>query len=462
MHRDVFFAPQHTGRRSALVEVYDNAPASPQSAPVSGYGNGRETWAPTGALASPRIWFAMTSLHDGDVLVTGGATATFDPVDTTELYNPKTGHFSTSGPLPVDRLQVTATTLDDGRVLVAGGDDGNFIPQSSAEIYDPTIGTWTTTPPMNTTGYSLSQTLLQNGNVLVTGLGDGTLAEVYHPRTATWTDTKPMVGSGYLATATSLPDGRVLVAGGGTSQTGIYDPKTNAWTSGGLLNTARDFAQAVLLPTGQVLLAGGGDPDTGAPLDSAELYDPATNSWSFTSNGMQVPRKLFTLTLMPDGNVLAAGGCNPTTGCDGPALDSSEYYNTSAGFWDPINDPMVHARELARATLLPSGDVLVVGGQSDNVGPRGAETFTPTFMTVIPTSGTAGTHIALSGNGFQAYETVVVQWNWKNWRAVQVGRLGRFTLRTSVPQDPPAQYAIFARGKHSYATAVCLFTETAE
>jgi len=46
--------------------------------------------------------------------------------------------------------------------------------------------------------------------------------------------------------------------------------------------------------------------------DAAELYDPATGSWSVTGS-MNDPRLGFTLTLLPDGQVLAAGGDGGTS-----------------------------------------------------------------------------------------------------------------------------------------------------
>ncbi len=44
--------------------------------------------------------------------------------------------------------------------------------------------------------------------------------------------------------------------------------------------TARYAATATLLPNGLVLVAGGFNTVSGTPLMSAELYDPATNTWS--------------------------------------------------------------------------------------------------------------------------------------------------------------------------------------
>jgi hypothetical protein len=73
----------------------------------------------------------------------------------------------------------------------------------------------------------------------------------------------------------------VLVAGGIDSSLNhlnsaeLYDPVSGTWTVTGSLNTARDLHTATLLYNGMVLVTGGADSDLNA-LDSAELYDPAS------------------------------------------------------------------------------------------------------------------------------------------------------------------------------------------
>ena len=54
----------------------------------------------------------------------------------------------------------------------------------------------------------------------------------------------------------------------------------NTWSAAGSLATARGYHTATLLPNGKVLVAGGGSTVIGGSLASAELYDPAANTWS--------------------------------------------------------------------------------------------------------------------------------------------------------------------------------------
>ena len=65
---------------------------------------------------------------------------------------------------------------------------------------------------------------------------------------------------------------------------------------------------ATLLPTGKVLVAGGCRV-VGSDLSSAELYDPATGTWTATGS-LGTARQHHTATLLPSGKVLVAGGHN--------------------------------------------------------------------------------------------------------------------------------------------------------
>ena len=85
-----------------------------------------------------------------------------------------------------------------------------------------------------------------------------------------------------------LPNGKVLVAGGvdidghALASAELYDPASGTWTATGSLATARDDHTATLLPNGKVLVAGGWQL-TGI-LASAELYDPASGTWTATGS----------------------------------------------------------------------------------------------------------------------------------------------------------------------------------
>ena len=117
-------------------------------------------------------------------------------------------------------------------------------------------------------------------------------------------------------TATLLPNGKVLVAGGynGSSYLAsaeLYDPASGSWSYTRSMAATRENHTAMLLPNGKVLVAGGYNGSS--YLTSAELFDPnsgASGSWSATGS-LATERYLHTATLLPNGKVLIAGGIPP-------------------------------------------------------------------------------------------------------------------------------------------------------
>ena len=134
-----------------------------------------------------------------------------------------------------------------------------------------------------------------------------------HASSGTWTATGSLNTARSQHTAILLPSGKVLIAGGWNNNTmasaELYDPSTGTWTVTGSLNTTRSLDTAILLPSGKVLIAGGsGGVGGNVPLASTELYDPSTGTWTVTGS-LNTARLAFdTVTLLPSGKVLIAGG----------------------------------------------------------------------------------------------------------------------------------------------------------
>ena len=220
-------------------------------------------------------------------------------------------------------------------------------------------------------------TLLCDGRVLIVGGANVnsnlSSAELYDPNTGRFSPTGSM-GSAHLeGTATRLSDGRVLIAGGGEDKPGcggtcvpvasaeLYDPATGSFSPTGSMSKARVAATATLLRDGRVLVAGGDDIgstyDSAAAniaLASAELYDPATGRFSPTGS-MGGPRAGATATLLQDGRVLIAGGMSDTV------YPTAELYDPVTGKFSPTGE-MIHAMVQDTATLLQDGRVLIAGG----------------------------------------------------------------------------------------------------
>jgi PQQ-like domain/Kelch motif/Galactose oxidase, central domain len=310
------------------------------------------------------------------------------------------GTFKSTGPMVVNRTGPTVTLLHNGTVLVTGGSDGaNAL--SSAEIFNPVSGTFRLTKgSMSTPRYGNTATLLSDGRVLIEGgydhiptASDPALdsAEIYDP------DTDSFLPAGRMQTRHTLNrakevllnNGQVLLAGGEANWTAsgcfpvlstaqLFDPNTNRFSfTTGNLTTSRQESEETLLLTGRVLLSGGFDTDCNI-LGSAELYDPVFQKFTSTGN-LNFSRLGHASTLLPDGRVLVTGGL------PGVSLISAENY--ANGIFTSSNGTLTHSRFNHTSTLLDDGTVLLVGGTGDVGSSKTAEIYDPATDSFRPTVG---------------------------------------------------------------------------
>ena len=148
----------------------------------------------------------------------------------------------------------------------------------------------------------------------------------------------------------------------------MYDPKNERWSVTGSLNTPRFEHTATLLKNGKVLVVGGGeiiDWDEIRPLDTVELYDPDTGTWSFTGN-LNVAIEAHTATLLQNGKVLVLAG-----------VGSAELYDPDTGMWSSVGIPGGNIGFGHTATLLPDGRVFIVGGGNSDGPLNTAQLYDP-------------------------------------------------------------------------------------
>ncbi|MFZ1375542.1 MAG: kelch repeat-containing protein [Geothrix sp.] len=187
-------------------------------------------------------------------------------------------------------------------------------------------------------------------------------------------------------TATLLANGKVLIVGGFNGipldSAELYDPTSGTFSSAGNLASARYSHTATLLPNGKVLVTGGYT--LAGVTKSAELYDPGTNSFSVAGT-MVSERAQHTATSLPGGKVLIFSGRGLLA-----YLKTAELYDpTTNAFTATVGAPLA-ARVDHTASLLGSGKVLITGGQTTGVIASGelydpvADTFTATASLSVP------------------------------------------------------------------------------
>ncbi len=299
-------------------------------------------------------------------------------LDSSEIFDPARGVFLASGTMTIARQQAVAARLSDGRVLIAGGFAKSPTPFSmglvhglqaanspldSAEIYDPKSRTFSSIGSIGFTYIPRSATLLSDGNVL---LMDDDSAKVFNPAVGIFAAAAKPLTTRHGNTAVRLSDGRVLIACGGAGPEAwksaeIYDPKSNSFARTGDTLEPLFSCHATLLSDGKVLLVGySGDHNE---TKEAEIYDPTAGT--FSSAG----KLLFDLaepvpSRLNDGRVLVTSIAFPFYPLRKDGL-TAELYDPSTHVFKAIGAVPPDRSEYA-ATTLPDGAVLIAGGGADH------------------------------------------------------------------------------------------------
>ena len=272
----------------------------------------------------------MVVLPDGRALINGG-TLQYDPFHgelRSAVYDLTTGAFTNVQNMAHGRWYPTVTNLGDGTAMTFSGLDENGNTNTTVEIYSVSTG-WSTpigspfTPPLYPRMH-----VLPDGKVFYSG--STAQSRLFDPVAKTWSGviaTTNYGGTRTYGTSVLLPltpannyKPVVMIMGGGnpsTATTELIDlsAATPIWTNGPPMSEPRIEMNATILPNGKIIALGGSlnDEDTGTASLNADLYDPATNT--FSSAGMNAFARLYhsNSLLLPDGPVWVAGG-NPARG----------------------------------------------------------------------------------------------------------------------------------------------------
>jgi hypothetical protein len=361
----------------------------------------------------------------------GGPTPTSLPATPSPVGPPKPaptaapGAFYEVGSMTTARFGAGAILLNDGRVLTFGGNQGGSN-LATAEFYDPGNCGFSATNWSVGQRRSYSATVLKDGRVLIAGGFEGSdkgeglgmsSALLYDPASATFSPTGSMTTARGGHSAVLLKDGRVLIADGIAGaccepirviSAELYDPATGTFSRTAAIPESLGDSVSVLLPDGSVLFVGG----TGRfdnPPAPAYLYDPAIGTFSPT--GSMVAGWAGTATVLQDGRVLVVGrATNLPIGTMPAWLPDAELYDPKTGTFSvtgTFDAPGSIASPLESATLLQDGRVLILGASTNGAVPHGAATtaqlydpktgtFAPTAPMTVARSGPA---VALLNDG---------------------------------------------------------------
>jgi hypothetical protein len=432
----------------------------------------------------------MVVLQDGRAFINGGTLA-YDPFLgslKSTIFDPATNTFDDAQSMAHGRWYPTVLTLGDGRIMTFSGSlETGAGTNTTVEFY--TVGSgWSQpyTAPFTPDLYPRLH-LLPNGKVFYSG--PSAVSQLFDPSTKNWTlnvattnygGTRSYGSSVLLGlTPANNYDPVILIMGGNspataTTETIDMGAPNPAWQLGPSMSQARIEMNSVILPSGKVLALGGSVNDEDATTESlnADLYDPATNT--FSSAGANAFARLYhsVALLLPDATVWVAGG-NPVRGTYEPHIEiyqpaylfqsdgtlaarpSITSASGSVSYGNQFTVQTPDAASIASAVLIRngtvthsfgmdqrmvgmsftagSGSLTVTAPPNGNIAPPGyymlfildnngvpsvassillspSSTPAPTVTSISPNSGTinGGTAVSITGTGFLAGATVSV------------------------------------------------------
>ncbi len=281
-----------------------------------------------------------TTLADGRVLAVGGTVDRTSHLGSTEahIFDPDTETWTRVADLQIGRWYPTVTALPDGRVLAMSGDITPDTRADIPEIYDPKLNTWTPLPgaELHVENYPYNF-VMPDGRIFyaagknLESKADSSALDI---ETQKWdmVDTINHHGGSIEGSAAMYAPGKIVKIGGDVSSTGVLEgvevidlnDLMPLWRETAPMNYPRRRADIVLLPDGKSVVIGGAVAGQNAhecAVHAAEVWDPATESWTLVASHERPRIYHSTAILLPDGRVLTAGGDNH----DGPEHNAEVY-----------------------------------------------------------------------------------------------------------------------------------------
>jgi Kelch motif protein/galactose oxidase-like protein len=345
----------------------------------------------------PRLTFLLEGLVSTGTIVRGQSCPTDilsgRPYPAVSMLLSRVGSFSITEapPAPVRRRPLTFVR-SDGLVIAAGGTDEKDQGLASADSYDPRTGHWGRAAMLARARDQGDAASLPGGGALLAGGVDDRVAvdriEIYQPDQGfrALPDWSEALGIGVRATA--LLDGRVLITGGAVSGEKAREDallfEDGTVHDAGALEVGRRYHTVSVVGSGEFTAAFmiGGDGGAGEPtLTEIEVFNPRAapaRAFGGVIGHLLTARREHTATVLVTGDILVLGGRN------------EQGLPAQAETFDPITRTVLEAGRLAHprtrhtATRLHDGRVLVTGGLGMDGQPlRSVEIFDPTIRNFV-------------------------------------------------------------------------------
>jgi N-acetylneuraminic acid mutarotase len=242
--------------------------------------------------------------------------------------------------MPTKRTALCVTEVG-GKIYAIGGLKTEDIACSNVEVYDPVTNTWIEKTPMPTARGCIGCAVVDGKIYVIGGAIDATphtlaTVEVYNPVTDTWDTTKAPMPTKRAHVSASEVNGKIYVIGG-SKQGGstwaaldtveVYDPATDTWTAKSHIPTARWSLSACVVDEKIYAIGGNHYPYQPNVVSTVEMYDPEEDRWT-EKKGMWMQRYSLSCSAV-NGKIYAIGGWNSST--NGPLFQYVEEY-------DPVED----------------------------------------------------------------------------------------------------------------------------
>ena len=282
--------------------------------------------------------------------------------------------------------------LPDGRPFVIGGTLHFGVPWTGlnkSSAYDPTAGTFTDQVSMTSGRWYPTGTVLSDGTVMAFSGQDendntNQTVEIFTPNSGTGSWSAPVAASWVpplYPRQHLIPDGRIFYSG--SSETSrFYDPTKQTWTQCCTTNFGQKRTQgtSVMLPLRPgngykakiIIMGGSSSEDTNPATNTTETIDLSASSpkWVWGPN-MSQPRIHLNATILPSGNILVTGGEQWSEDTTTASLNA-ELYHPNAGDANFNTFTSAGANSVPRAyhsnaILLPDATVILTGSNPPNV-----------------------------------------------------------------------------------------------